>query len=101
MTIVYNNLVVLNVKTNLKPPSLTFKGSGLLNKPPSLTNNRVGIQDLVKLEAAKMFKCSVSGTGFVQTNIKVQGRDKGSSVTFDYDNKFIQRTTAIFTQYTV
>ncbi len=31
----YNNLVVLKVKTKLKPPSLTVKGSGLLNKPPS------------------------------------------------------------------
>jgi hypothetical protein len=49
-----------------------------------------------------MFKCSVSGTGFVQTNIKVQGRDKGSSVAFDYDTKIMtQRTTAISTQYTV
>ncbi len=33
--------------------------------------------------------------------IKVQGRDKGSSVTFDYDNKIIQQMTAIYTQYTV
>jgi hypothetical protein len=48
-----------------------------------------------------MFKCSVSGTGFVQTNIKVQGRDKGYSLAFDYDNKNVQRMTAIFTQYTV
>ena len=32
VTIVYNNLVVLNVKVNLKPPSLT--------------NNRVGMKDL-------------------------------------------------------
>ncbi len=64
----YNNLVVLNVKAKLKPPSLTVNGSGLLNKLPSLTNNRVGIKDLVKLEAAEMFKCSVSGTGLVQTN---------------------------------
>ncbi len=48
-----------------------------------------------------MFKCSVSGTGFVQPNIKVQGRDKGYSSAYDYDNKTIQRMTAIFTQYTV
>jgi hypothetical protein len=60
----YNNLVVLNVKAILKPPSLTGNESGLLNKPPSLTNNRVGIKDLGSLEAAEMFKCSVSGTGF-------------------------------------
>ncbi len=33
--------------------------------------------------------------------LKVQGRDKGSSVAFDYDNKNIQRMTAISTQYTV
>jgi hypothetical protein len=33
--------------------------------------------------------------------LKVQGRDKGSSVAFDYDNKIIQRMTAIFAQYTV
>ena len=97
----YNNLVVLKVKAKLKPPSLTVKGSGLLNKPPSLTNNRVGIQDLVKLEAAEMFKCSVSGTGFVQTNIKVQGRDKGYSLAYDYDNKTMTLTndSNIYTIY--
>ena len=35
--------------------------------------------------------------------LKVQGRDKGSSVAFDYDNKTMtqQRMTAISTQYTV
>jgi hypothetical protein len=32
--------------------------------------------------------------------IKVQGRDIGYSLAYDYDNKTIQRTTAIFTQYT-
>jgi hypothetical protein len=31
-----------------------------------------------------------------------RGRDKGSSVAYDYDNKTMTlRTTAIFTQYTV
>jgi hypothetical protein len=33
--------------------------------------------------------------------LKVQGRDIGYSLAYDYDNKTIQRMTAIFTQYTV
>jgi hypothetical protein len=32
--------------------------------------------------------------------LKVQGRDIGYSLTYDYDNKIFQRMTAIFTQYT-
>ena len=31
--------------------------------------------------------------------MKVQGRDIGYSLAYDYDNKTIQRMTAIFTQY--
>jgi hypothetical protein len=37
----------------------------------------------------------VSGTGFVQTNIKVQGRDKGYSLAYDYDNKTMTLTNDI------
>jgi hypothetical protein len=33
--------------------------------------------------------------------LKVQGRDIGYSLAYDYDNKTIQRMTAISTQYTV
>jgi hypothetical protein len=35
------------------------------------------------------------------TNFKVQGRDIGYSLAYDYDNKTIQQMTAISTQYTV
>jgi hypothetical protein len=47
---------------------------------------RVGIKDLFKRKPP---------------NVKVQGRDKGSSSAYDYDNKTIQRMTAKSTQYTV
>jgi len=33
--------------------------------------------------------------------LKVQGRDIGYSLAYDYDNKIFQRMTAISTQYTV
>ena len=64
----YYNLVVLKVKANLKPPSLTV---------------------------------IIRFTNWVAVFNKQQGRDEGSSVAFDYDNKVIQRMTAISTQYTV
>ena len=47
-----------------------------------------------------MSKCLVSVV-LIKRTIKVQGRDIGYSLAYDYDNKTIQRMTAIFTQYTV
>ena len=40
-------------------------------------------------------------TNWVAVLNKQQGRDEGSSLAYDYDNKTIQRMTAIYTQYTV
>ena len=46
-----------------------------------------------------MSKCLVSVV-LIKRIIEVQGRDIGYSLAYDYDNKTIQRMTAIFTQYT-
>jgi hypothetical protein len=50
VTIVYNNLVVLNVKVNLKPPSLT--------------NNRVGMKDLALTRSRRNVQMFSSGSGY-------------------------------------
>jgi len=47
-----------------------------------------------------MSKCLVSVV-LIKRILKVQGRDIGYSLAYDYDNKIFQRMTAIFTQYTV
>ena len=47
-----------------------------------------------------MSKCLVSVV-LIKRTLKVQCRDIGYSLAYDYDNKTIQRMTAIFTQYTV
>ena len=58
------------------------------------------MKDLALTRSRRMSKCSVSVVLIKQT-IKVQGRDIGYSLAYDYDNKIFQRMTAIFTQYTV
>ena len=58
------------------------------------------MKDLALTRSRRMSKCLVSVV-LIKRTIKVQGRDIGYSLTYDYDNKTTQRMTAISTKYTV
>ena len=58
------------------------------------------MKDLALTRSRRMSKCLVSVV-LIKRTIKVQGRDIGYSLMYDYDNKTTQRMTAISTQYTV